>query len=606
MPTPRLFATSTTPTILLCRLCRLYYRPLPRISPRTSPFHTSAHSAAESIHTTTADTTAAVDETLTGAFQKSQKRALKDRHKDVIADPIAPSSPWEVTCGLEVHAQLNTKCKLFSTARMSVNAQQNTHISPIDASLPGTQPKLDPRALLPALRAAIALSCTPEPVSRFDRKHYFYWDQPAGYQITQFYHPLAKNGVLRLTPENSTVAVPLEIKIKQVQIEQDTGKTIQAPPLQLVDLNRVGAPLVEIITEPFPLEEAETAAKVLAKIQEVLRAVDACVLGMEWGGMRADVNVSVRRRGDAELGQRCEIKNLSSFKTVTDAVTAEAVRQIGIVEAGGTVEGETRGWDAEHSTTKKLRMKEGEVDYRYMPEPDLPPVVLGPGLVEKVRETLPPLPEQVIAELTSPAYGLSLKDSKTMLLWDEGRTTGYHRVITLYKYVVKLVTDTLSAQKKDTKGVGKVVGNWLVNELGGLLSTRQLAWEKNPVQPEQLADLITLVMAGKITGPTGKTLLPRLFDTDDSPSKIVRAENLGIKEMSDDELAGLINKILATGEGQNVIKQLAELEDIPKNQKKRKGLRGFVVGKVMREMGGKVKADRVDAVFDALLLKKPE
>jgi aspartyl-tRNA(Asn)/glutamyl-tRNA(Gln) amidotransferase subunit B len=484
---------------------------------------------------------------------------------------------------------------------MSVNAQPNTHISPTDASLPGTQPKLNPRALLPALRAAVALSCTPEKLSRFDRKHYFYWDQPAGYQITQFYQPLAKNGVLRLTPENSTIAAPLEIKIKQVQIEQDTGKTIAAPPNSLIDLNRVGAPLVEIITEPFPLEEAETAAKVLAKIQEVLRAVDACVLGMEWGGMRADVNVSVRRRGDPELGQRCEIKNLSSFKTVTEAVTAEANRQIGIVESGGVVQGETRGWDQEHSTTKKLRMKEGEVDYRYMPEPDLPPVVLAPGLVEEIRRTMPPLPEQVIAKLTSDAYGLSLKDAKTMLLWDEGRTTSEHSVIRFYKLVVDLVILFLKEQKKATDGVGKIVGNWVVNELGGLLSTKELTWATNPVKHKRLADLVALIMAGKITGPTAKTLLPRLFKDTRMPSKIVEQENLGITEMSDEELAEVVNKILATEEGQNVVKQLGELEDIPKNQKKRKGLRGFVVGKVMREMGGKVKADRVDAVFDGLL-----
>jgi aspartyl-tRNA(Asn)/glutamyl-tRNA(Gln) amidotransferase subunit B len=484
---------------------------------------------------------------------------------------------------------------------MSINAQPNTHISLIDASLPGTQPNLDLRALLPALRAAIALSCTPEKISRFDRKHYFYWDQPAGYQITQFYQPLAKNGVLHLTPENSTVAAPLEIKIKQVQIEQDTGKTIAAPPNSLVDLNRVGAPLVEIITDPFPLEEAETAAKVLAKIQEVLRAVDACVLGMEWGGMRADVNVSVRRRGGQELGQRCEIKNLSSFKTVTEAVTAEASRQIGIVETGGTVQGETRGWDPEHLTTKKLRMKEGEVDYRYMPEPDLPPVVLSQELVDTIRETMPPLPEQVIEELTSPAYCLSLKDAKTMLLWDQGRTTRDKSVIHLYKQVVKLVTSTLKRQMKPTKGVGKTVGNWVVNELGGLLSVKELTWATNPVDHTRLADLVTLIMAGKITGPTAKTLLPRLFDTEDPPSKIVEVENLGITEMSDEELASVVSNILATEEGQNVVKQLGELDSAPKNQKKRKGLRGFVVGKVMRQMGGKVQADRVDMVLDGLL-----
>ncbi|KAF8250343.1 Glutamyl-tRNA amidotransferase B subunit [Wilcoxina mikolae CBS 423.85] len=536
---------------------------------------------------------------ITADFQKSQKRALKERHKaSSSAFSFSPSSPWEVTCGLEVHAQLNTVRKLFSYAKTSTTAPPNSHISLIDAALPGTQPTLNPTILLPALRAALALQCTPSRLSRFDRKHYFYWDQPAGYQITQFYQPLARDGRLVLTPENDGVTSQLELKIRQVQIEQDTGKTIAAPPNSLVDLNRVGAPLVEIITDPFPLDAAETAGKVLAKIQAVLRAVDACVLGMEWGGLRADVNVSTRRRGDTALGQRCEIKNLSSFKAVTDAITAEATRQIGIVEAGGEVQGETRGWDAENSTTRRLRGKEGEVDYRYMPEPDLPAVVLAPDLLEMVKVTMPLLPDQIIEELSSPAYGLSAKDARTLLLWDEGRSGQPDSVVAFYKKVVSLVVPA-------TPAVGKVVGNWVIHELGGLLTTRELSWAKNPVEAYRLADLVSLIVSGKITGPTAKALLPRLFTETSIPSKIVAKENLGVTLMSDAKLEAVVKEVLETEEGKNVVKQLLELKGDEKkgSEKKRKGLRGFVVGKVMRTLGGKVKAERVEGVLDGLLVK---
>lgn len=496
------------------------------------------------------------------------------------------------------HITTNYLTTPTSDAKTSTTASPNSHISVIDASLPGTQPTLNPTILLPALRAALALQCTPAPLSRFDRKHYFYWDQPAGYQITQFYQPLARDGRLVLTPESDGVPSQLELKIRQVQIEQDTGKTIAAPPNSLVDLNRVGAPLVEIITDPFPLDAAETAGKVLAKIQAVLRAVNACVLGMEWGGLRADVNVSVRRRGQTALGQRCEIKNLSSFKAVTDAITAEATRQIGIVEAGGEVQGETRGWDAENYTTRRLRGKEGEVDYRYMPEPDLPPVVLAPDLVEMIKETMPLLPDQIIKELSSPAYGLSAKDARTLLLWDEGRSGQPGSVVAYYKKVVSLVVPA-------TPAVGKVVGNWVIHELGGLLTTRELSWANNPINAARLADLVSLVVKGKITGPTAKALLPRLLTEDRTPSKIVAKENLGVTMMNDAELETVVKGVLETEEGKNVVKQLLELKGDEKkaSEKKRKGLRGFVVGKVMRTLGGRVKAKRVEGMLDRLLAK---
>ncbi|KAI5817567.1 GatB/GatE catalytic domain-containing protein [Pyronema omphalodes] len=577
-------ALRTSPLLTLCRPCVSHARRLPQ-----SRFRYLSTATVDSV---------ADSAPIFADLQKSQKRALKDRHKGAHPSSSFSEGDWEVTCGLEVHTQLNTKTKLFSSAKTSITDAPNTCISFIDAALPGTQPKLNPAILLPALRAVFALECIPAKISRFDRKHYFYWDQPAGYQITQFYEPLAKNGRLVLTPDADGVDKRLELKIRQIQIEQDTGKTIAAPPNSLVDLNRVGSPLIEIITDPFPLDSAETAGKVLAKIQAVLRAVDACVIGMEWGGLRADVNVSVRRRGDPNtpLGQRCEIKNLSSFKAVTDAITSEAARQIEILEAGGTVEGETRGWDNEKSTTRRLRGKEGEVDYRYMPEPDLPPICLTSEVLEAVKKDMPLLPDQIIAQLTD-VFGLTAKDARTLLLWDEGRSGSPDSVISYYKDVVGLI--------KSAPGVGKIVGNWVIHELGGLITTHGLSWQNNPVEKTRLADLVSLIVNGKITNPTAKTLLPRLFTDKRMPVEIVEAENLGIKEMSGNELETIIKEVLDTDRGRDVLKQLVEMkgDDSKAAEKKKKGLRGFVLGGVMRSQGGKVKADQVESALDSLLEK---
>lgn len=399
----------------------------------------------------------------TGTFRKDLKKSLKSEHKSrqSLKHSTFPAA-YTVTCGLEIHAQLNCPGKLFSQSSTSINAPPNTHIAPFDAALPGSQPSFNKSVLLPALRAAVALRCNVNEVSRFDRKHYFYWDQPNGYQITQFYSALANDGYVTLYPHDTPHASRegVRVPIRQVQLEQDTGKTIASVNVSLVDLNRVGAGLIEIITAPFDVPGVEFASAVMKKLQATLRAVEACVVGMEWGGLRADVNVSVRPKGAQALGQRCEIKNLSSLKLVEEAITAEVERQVGILENGGAVEGETRGWDVERGTTKRLRGKEGEVDYRYMPDPDLGPVVIAPGVVESVREGLPPLPDEVLKQLTGTGYHLSVKDAQTLMMWDEGEVG----VISYYKDVVGKVTTALgtaaAAKQKKGKEIGKIVGNW--------------------------------------------------------------------------------------------------------------------------------------------------
>jgi aspartyl-tRNA(Asn)/glutamyl-tRNA(Gln) amidotransferase subunit B len=337
-------------------------------------------------------------------FRKVLKDAAKQEKKDkrTIPSDLASTNTgddtrhekWELTVGIEIHAELNTARKLFSRAATSASDAPNSHVALFDVAFPGSQPRFQAETLLPALRGALALDCTIQRRSNFDRKHYFYQDQPAGYQITQYYEPFARDGHVTLhahdfPPGAAPAACPMTIGIKQVQMEQDTAKTVQQPPsTHLLDFNRVSHPLIEIITLP-QIHDPTVAAVCVRKIQTILRTVNACTAGMEMGGLRADVNVSIRERdveaphgghsyhGVTGLGQRTEIKNLASVKAVEDAIIAERDRQIELLESGGTVEGETRGWTLGSKTTKRLRGKEGEIDYRYMPDPDIAPVLLG-------------------------------------------------------------------------------------------------------------------------------------------------------------------------------------------------------------------------------------
>ena len=352
---------------------------------------------------------------------------------------------WKLTVGLEIHAQLNTERKLFSTAKSSDNDVPNSNVALFDLALPGSQPEFQRATLIPALRAALGLSCKIQRESRFDRKHYYYQDQPAGYQITQYYKPFAVDGRLTLydhdgiAPEDGE---SIDIAIKQIQMEQDTAKTtLQPPSTAMLDFNRVGHPLIEIITHP-QLHHVQTASACVRKIQLILQAVNAVTTGMELGGLRADVNVSVSPKDAEILGQRTEIKNLSSFKAVEDAIVAERDRQITVLESGGSIEGETRGWTLGSTETKKLRGKEGEVDYRYMPDPDILPLIISQvcliylmlhsrllmfssqDLTYHIENSLPDLPDNILKDLTTYS-GLTSKDAKTLMVLDDGERLDY-------------------------------------------------------------------------------------------------------------------------------------------------------------------------------------
>lgn len=490
--------------------------------------------------------------------KKAEAKASNNGNKKQKVDPRLEK--WELTVGIEVHAELNTACKLFSGAKTAAaegNGLPNSEVALFDAAMPGAQPQFQHATLLPALRAAIALGCQVQRKSGWDRKHYFHWDQPNGYQITQYYEPFAKDGILELTVEDGVPtselngASSLKIGVKQIQMEQDTAKTTAHPPSTYhIDYNRAGHPLIEVITLPH-IHSPKTAAAVVRKIQAVLKSVDACVTGMEFGGLRADVNVSVRQRGIdgsssysgvSGLGQRTEIKNLSSFKAVEDAIIAERDRQISVLESGGVIEGETRGWSLGATETTRLRGKEGEVDYRYMPDADLPPLLIAPELVEHLRSSLPELPEST-EERVRRDYGLSAKDAKSIASQDDGDRLEF------MEETVHLLKEKLGSAGSDQSKLGKNVGNWVLHELGGLQTSNEESWDSVFVTSAELADIIANVTQKQITARVGKQLLAKLngLPMDDkrpSVKDLIDEGNLRLRPLSQEDYEALAQSIM--------------------------------------------------------------
>lgn len=490
---------------------------------------------------------------------KAQKAVGKKSNSDRQTVP-----GWELTVGIEIHAQLNTSHKLFSAVRPPLPSDQpNTHTALFDLAFPGSQPVFHPEALLPAIRAALAFKCKVQKTSRWDRKHYFWWDQPNGYQITQYYQPFAKRGYLDLYERDgisSEDGEHVKVGIQQIQMEQDTGKTLAGPAgTQSVDFNRVGVPLIEIISQP-DIHHPRTAAAFVRKVQTYLRTVDACTSGMEAGGLRADVNVSVRRTADAgkeppPLGQRTEIKNLSSFKAVEDAIIAERDRQIAVLEQGGTVLGETRGWTLGGTETTRLRGKEGEVDYRYMPDPDLEPLIIQNDLITKLRGDVKMLPDEEYNLLCS-KWGLKGDDAMTLMQTNKLE----------YFYNVAVLLNSRYAGATDEDCLG-LAANWVVHELGRLTSERNVSAEGSAgvldISPDgtstrvpatDLAVIIYFLYENKITQSVAKELLFSVFRGDlvskgyGNVEEAIEGENLWRRQLSESEHEDLAASVLVDEE----------------------------------------------------------
>ncbi|KAL8771675.1 MAG: hypothetical protein Q9209_002866 [Squamulea sp. 1 TL-2023] len=504
---------------------------------------------------------------------------------------------WELTVGIEIHAQLNTERKLFSGASIFASQQPNAHVALFDFALPGTQPNFQKCTVIPAIRAALALGCRIQNQSQFDRKHYFYADQPSGYQITQYYQPFATGGriVLRdhdgIAPEDGK---SMEVGIQQVQLEQDTAKTVLQPPSEaMLDFNRVSHPLIEIITMP-QIHHPQTAAACVKKVQALLQAVNAVTTGMELGGLRADVNVSVRRKKQSwsTLGQRTEIKNLSSIKAVEDAIIAERNRQILVLDSGGIIEGETRGWTLGASDTVKLRGKEGEVDYRYMPDPDLGPLLISNELVAKIAETLPQSPDQMIEELVG-KFGLTIKDAKTLVELDDGRRLDYFDLVCIEFTALRgRVEGSNKNDGIDEKQRSVNIANWVLHEMGGLLSASEATFSAGRVPAEDLAYIILMLDMERITGRTAKQLLAKVFHGDArGVETIIKEENLQLVHLSEEDYVTMARKIL--DDNPVMVAQIKEKGQL--------GKFGFFMGQMMRKGEGKVVAQRAESTLKRLL-----
>lgn len=557
----------------------------PRCSSRV--LHTSPHSTTT---TTTSSSSSNTSTALPVALRKQLKEEARARKALLASEKpgrerktLDRLRDWELTVGIEIHAQLNTPRKLFSPAASTINDEPNTHVAMFDLSLPGTLPLFQKESLIPALRAALALNCDVQRTSRWDRKHYFHWDQPAGYQITQYYQPFARDGHITLHAHDGIAAEDGEsitVGIKQVQMEQDTAKTVSEGDVHLLDFNRVGLPLIEIITLP-QIHHPATAAALVRKIQILLSAVDACVLGMQSGGLRADVNVSVRRRDDdgvgagadyagvRGLGQRTEIKNLSSFKAVEDAIIAERDRQITVLEDGGVVLGETRGWTLGGTSTRRLRGKEGEVDYRYMPDPDLAPVIIGEDLIAHLRDHMGVSPSEELDVLTG-RYGLTMKDAMTLVSLDDGARTDY------YYDVVDLVDVDRGFETGDAR-LATMAGNWVLHELGGLLAAEDTSAGpidvRARVPPASMASIIKLLWAKQVLGKTAKRLLALVFEGDNQRpvGAIVEERGWWFRPYTAQEYGELAARVAASYEG-------VVLDVVAGNKGKVK----FLVGQMMR------------------------
>nr|C0NV09.2 RecName: Full=Glutamyl-tRNA(Gln) amidotransferase subunit B, mitochondrial; Short=Glu-AdT subunit B; Flags: Precursor [Histoplasma capsulatum G186AR] len=506
--------------------------------------------------------------------------------------PPPEHEDWELTVGIEIHAQLDTDAKLFSRASAALDDVPNSNIALFDIALPGSQPLFQPSTLIPAIRAAIALNCD---IQRIRGQRI--------YELThRLIEPYAKNGSIWLGAHDGIAKEDgegVQIGIKQIQMEQDTAKSQELPSsTYLLDFNRVSRPLIEIITLP-QIHSATTAAACVRKIQAILQSVGAVTTGMEMGGLRADVNVSVRKRSEAAgdhqydgvagLGQRTEIKNLSSFKAVEYAIIAERDRQIAVLKAGGTIQGETRGWTLGSTETRKLRGKEGEVDYRYMPDPDLGPVIIGDDVISDLRRNIPVLPDELLQMLVQdPKYGLSTVDAKTLIELDDGQRLEY------YQDAVEILI-TLQPDLSADFSAGKVVGNWVLHELGGLLTKSSAHWDSQRVPAQSLAEIINLLSRKNITSSSAKSLLAMAFDGDKrSISQIVEDKNLLFQSLSRHEYIALAEEVMR----QNP-KMVSEIRE-----KGQLGKMGWFVGQIKR-IGdpNRVEAQKAEEILRELILK---
>ena len=491
---------------------------------------------------------------------------------------------WEVVIGLEVHAQVVSKSKLFSGAAASFGAEPNTQVSLVDAAMPGMLPVLNGECIRQAVRTGLAIDARINKWSRFDRKNYFYADLPQGYQISQLFHPLVGEGHIDISLDDTGAgggtdadADAKRIGVERIHVEQDAGKLMhdQHPTMSYVDLNRSGVALMEIVSRPDMASPAEAGAY-LRKLRAILRYVGSCDGNMEEGSMRADVNVSVRKAGDP-LGTRTETKNVNSVRFVMQTIEHEANRQVDVLESGGKIVQETRLFDPDTGSTRTMRSKEDAHDYRYFPDPDLLPLVLEDGFIEECRASLPELPD---AKRHRYETALGLTPYVAGVLTAEVETA---------RWFEALLTESALKQGKPAETVAKHAANWLTSELFGALNRRGRSLEDSPVSPAQSAELLALVTDGTISGTIAKQVFEKMLETGDGAAAIVDRD--GLKQTSD---TGTIEAVIA--------KILADNADkVEQYQGGKEALFGFFVGQTMKAMQGKANPQVVNELLKTAL-----
>jgi len=481
---------------------------------------------------------------------------------------------WEIVIGMEVHAQVASRAKLFSGASTAFGAEPNSNVSLVDAAMPGMLPVINRECVAQAIRTGLGLKAEINLRSRFDRKNYFYPDLPQGYQISQYKHPVVGEGEVIVDMEPG---IARRVRIERIHLEQDAGKSIHDmdPAMSFVDLNRSGTALMEIVSRP-DIRGAQEAAEYVRKLRQIMRYLGTCDGNMQEGSLRADVNVSVCKPGQYEkyretgdfshLGTRCEIKNMNSMRFIVAAIEYEARRQIGILEDGGAIDQETRLYDVAKGETRSMRSKEEAHDYRYFPDPDLLPLELDQAWVDALGAALPELPDAKKARLME-TYGVTEYDAS--VLTAERANADFFEAV---------------AKGRD----GKQAANWVINELFGRLNKEGHGIEESPVSAAQLGGILELIHKGDISGKIAKDLFEIVYSEGGDPAEIVEAR--GMRQVTD---TGAIEAV--------VDEVIAANPDKVEQAKEKPSLAGWFVGQVMKATGGKANPQAVQGIVRAKL-----
>ncbi|MFN0257698.1 Asp-tRNA(Asn)/Glu-tRNA(Gln) amidotransferase subunit GatB [Pedobacter ureilyticus] len=471
---------------------------------------------------------------------------------------------FELVSGLEIHVQLNTQSKIFCSDSAAFGAEPNEHISTVSLGLPGALPKLNKEVIEKAMRIGLALNCEINQYNFFDRKNYFYADLPKGYQITQDNSPICKNGYINVRLSDGSEK---RIGINRIHLEEDAGKSMhdQDDQFSFVDLNRAGVPLIEIVTEP-DIRSSEEAAALLTEIRQLVRFLDVSDGNMEEGSLRCDANISIREKGTTAFGTRCEVKNVNSIRNVRRAMDFEFGRQVEVVSAGGEIIQSTLNFDADAGTTSPMRSKEEANDYRYFPDPDLPPVIISDEWLAKVKSAMPTLPKEIAQHLVN-ELGINL--SEAAVLADDK---------SLYQYY------TAAKEQVNNK---KSLINWLLGSVRAILNEKQIEIAAYTVSPSQLAQAINLVDDKKISQQNAlQQLLPALEkDNNANAADLAKQLNLIIVEDAD-AISGLIDEVLSKYQPQ-----------VEAYKKGKKGVLGLFVGEVMKLAKGKADAKKLNELI---------